>query len=308
MQDDSKKKIVICMNCHGIYIKNLLESVDEIKNKYLIERVNYVYYIDNKNETDFTENDKNILKNLDILIVQYIKNDRGHINHSEVIKKYTNEKTKFVIIPHYTFYGYFSTYDMISEIDNDIKNSNNIPMCIENFDVKKINYYINKKIKNVLTKDGILHMFNSSLDKVKQLDNFSDVKLFEFIKNNYKSIKLFENPSHPRNIVFVEIVEQILKKIDINYSNLKKNNISYHSNQIYPIFNEIKETLNLEFDTNMYYNDKEYISIYEYYYLLIILKYNLYEKFDMDKNIKNISMIGGNISSLLKKIREFYNQ
>tara|TARA_Y100000780_G_C13533145_1_gene358504 strand:- start:354 stop:650 length:297 start_codon:yes stop_codon:yes gene_type:complete len=96
-----KKKIVICMNCHGMYIKNIMTKYcSEITKNYNIHYISYAKKITLKQNT-FDDNESKLIKDADILIIQYIKNDRGMLNHDYIISIALTKN--IFIIPHYVF-------------------------------------------------------------------------------------------------------------------------------------------------------------------------------------------------------------
>ena len=149
------KNIVFCMNCHaGYIIRNINRYNHKIIEDYSIHHINYAqnnYLIDNK----LTDNDIKLIKNADILILQYIKSDRDMLNH-DYIKKITNTDNIY-LIPHYTFNGYFNN-DIINDIIIKYKTVEQITTAVDYLNVNtdtilynlniKINFFIIFKFKN----------------------------------------------------------------------------------------------------------------------------------------------------------------
>lgn len=222
------------MNCHGLHIKNILKK-SFLNLDYNISHISYVNKIDNP---IFNESELNLIKKADVLLIQYIKNDRGCINHNYIIKNLINKKAKYFICPHYTFSGYL--YDnMESLVKPTIKSKSEIDILKESmkFDKKKV-----------------LDFFNSELEHLKELDALGDFILYDFVKNNYKYNKVFENRGHPNIIFFYELVNQILKKLNYkSYVQSPLNNERLGDETL--IFDDLKNILKPEFDTTI--NSKE---------------------------------------------------
>ncbi|ALH22910.1 UDP-N-acetylglucosamine 2-epimerase [Chrysochromulina ericina virus CeV-01B] len=226
----NKKNMVILMNCHGDHIKNILKK-SFLNLDYNISHISYVNKIKNP---IFSESELNLIKNADFLILQYIKNDRGCINHNYIIKNLINKEAKYFICPHYTFSGYLYD-DMEMLVKPTIKSKSEIDILKESmkFDKKKV-----------------LDFLNSELEHLKELDALGDFILYDFVKNNYKYNKVFENRGHPNIILFYELANQILKKL--NY----KSNIGfpYFNKRLGAetlIFDDIKRILELKFNTHI---------------------------------------------------------
>ena len=285
------------MNCHGLYIKNLLYKSKDIYNNYNIYYISYVDKIMQNNYT-LSDDELELIKNSDITIIQYIKKNRGELNHQNIISQCNN--SIIFLLPHYVFSGYF--YDHI-KID-----------CADNVnDVESLNNYL--RTAKFDEKDCI-NFLNNELEYIRKLDKYSNfLNMYDFVKNNYQYKKLFQNRGHPRELFFVEIVNQFLnilgfKKIVCN------DNGTYHGNQYSIIHDEVKKTLNLKFDTSIYSNDT-YISKKEYYQIIFyenIFPNPIKEKLDKillhipskykgTKSIMN-HIIFDDLDSVLKIIRE----
>lgn len=262
-----KKKIVFCMNCHASYIiKNIEHYNNKILNDYNIFHINYAsgkYLIDNK----LTDNDINLIKEADILICQYIKNYRGMLNH-DYIKSIANTD-KIYLIPHYTFSAYFNE-EIVEYI---LKTSKNTEQIISNIN--------NLNIDN----DKIINTLNNELNHIKELDKNSSVCMFEFVNNNYKKYRLFQNRAHPNNLFFIEIANQLLKILGYNKLDGVYENFSNHSNQVSIIFPEVKNTLKLEFDCNIYSNNI-FVSTIQYFQ---IINYKYCFKTEIVNKINNLT-------------------
>jgi hypothetical protein len=157
-----------------------------------------------------------------------IKNNRGIINHQNIINL-LNKNTQICVIPHYTFHSYFY--------------NNNIPEIIDKIDFNIPLHDIKSKICDIIKntifdKNEVLNALNNDLEKIKELDSYSDIKMYNFVLNNYKKIKIFENHSHPKEYFYFIMVEKILKKLNIPIQNIKTHNRC--SDSYYPIHPEVK--------------------------------------------------------------------
>ena len=245
-----KKKIVFTMNCHaGYIIRNIKRYNHKILDDYNIYHINYAmgtYLID----YNLTNDDIELIKKADILIIQYIKKDRGMLNHDYI--KQIAETNKIFILPHYTFSGYFD-----DEITNKLINENKTVSQIENA-IANINIDEDTVNKNLI----------NNLNNIKKLDELGCCNMFEYVKNNYKKNRLFQNKGHPNNLFFIELSNQLLQKIGYTEKlNGIYENFSNHSNQICIIYQPIKNILKLEFDYNIYSNDI-FISTSEYFKII----------------------------------------
>lgn len=245
-----KKKIVFTMNCHGGYIiRNIKRYNHKILDDYDIFHINYAtktYLVDNK----LTNDDFELIKNADILIIQYIKNDRGMLNHNYI--KQIAETNNIFILPHYTFSGYF--YDELTvKLTNENKTISQIENAIANINIDE---------------DIVLQNLNNNLNNIKKLDELGCCNMFEYVKNNYKKERLFQNRSHPNNLFFIELTNQLLQKLGYTEKlDGVYENFSNHSNQICIIYQPIKNILKLDFDCKIYSSDI-FVSTGEYFKII----------------------------------------
>jgi hypothetical protein len=247
-----KKTIVFCMNCHGRHIINIINKYKHIiLNDYDIIHISYAS--NNYLTTNiFNDEDINIIKKADILILQYIKNNRNMLNHDYICNNLATTK-QIYIFPHYTFNGYFYDENYNIKLLFDCKTKEEIDNTIKNiiFDSKKCLEHVEK-----------------SFDYIKELDKLGNgcINIYQFIKDNYKKYRLFQENGHPNNLFFIEVANQLLYKIGYNpldglYENTQSSDATL--NIIYP---QLKDILNLEFEYNI--TKEQYITINEFFYIV----------------------------------------
>jgi hypothetical protein len=201
------------------YNIKLLYSLNEFNNKNLIEEI----------------------KNSNYLIINNIKNYENL--KPETLKSKVNQDCNVIIIEYIRFNGFYplnSIYSSINSLDiydDSYINSNNY----EDF----INYKIDDS--------QIINNFNKSLEKLKILDENSDIKFYNFFVLNYKNNCLFRDTNHLSHIFIKHIVINLLIKmkiyIDIDYIN--NLNLSYqygHKFRYRIILNSVKNALGLVFE------------------------------------------------------------
>lgn len=187
-----KKNCVIFFNCHGGQIYKQLKSSQNFNEKYNVKHIalydylpGYVY----SNNDDLILEHKELINNADLVILQYIKKNNIHIISHKYIKSLLKNNAKIILIPHYTFSGYNFNYDIIND------NFFNIEKTKEDLENYINNLFIDKKKE-------IIDNLNSELENIKILDTFSDIKCYDFIKDNYNKKQLFYSRSYPTYILF----------------------------------------------------------------------------------------------------------
>lgn len=236
-----KKKCVIFFNCHGISIKDQLLSSKLFKSKFDLEYIalyeyfkGFKYY--KKNNLIFEH--ENSIKTCDLIIIQHIKKAHHkngkriiYIEHS-YIKSLIKSDCRSIIIPHYTFSGYHYPYI----IDDSTINEN---ISKENL-VKNINNILIDEKENI-----ILHL-NDQLEHVRKLDEYSSIKCYNFVKNNYRSKILFFSRSYPTYLFFHYLSQEILNLINVKDNIIPKWS-QFALEKSEPIYPCVKKYLKLEF-------------------------------------------------------------
>lgn len=229
------QKLLFVFNCHGGQIRKQLEHLPFLFEEIIIYNYLLPGYI--KDTLLYYDNDDlEKIKNADILIVQNVKNLREKefigLDHIKTIKK---PESIIIKIPHYTFIGYFLSFNNNENID--------------------INTYGSR--------EEIIKNFEDSLEKIKILDEISDIKCYNFIKENFKKYRLFHSKIYPTYHFFHYIAQEICNILGFN-SNIQKkySNYANPNNQI--IFPNVQKYLELEFNINDFcYNCtlNEYLTI-----------------------------------------------
>jgi len=199
------KSCTILFNCLGGEIYKQLKSSKIFCLKYKLTHIALYDYLEGYKYGDrkeLTLEHKTIIKNSDVLILQYIKQNRPVIKHDNIISLIKKD-CKLILIPHYTFSGYNYPFDII--------NNNNIS---ENISLKNLKEYIDNLYAD--QKKEIILYKDSELENIKKLDQYSSIKCYDFVANNFCKHRLFYSRSYPTYIFFHYIVQQILFTIDIN--------------------------------------------------------------------------------------------
>lgn len=237
-----KKTCVIFFNCHGDEIGKHLITSEQFETNYTVRYIALYNYIEGQiygNNSDLIDEHKHLIRNCDMIIMQYIKNNRKVI-HQDYIKSLLKPDCTSIILPHYSFSGYHYPYDIIND---DNVNENKTKEELQNY---VDNLFIDKK------KEIVLHL-ESELDHIKYLDACSDISCYQFIKDNYNKHLLFYYRPYPTYILFHFISQKILEKIGLN-DIIKPRWSSYAAHFTNVIFPNVKKYLNLKFDVKLNYN------------------------------------------------------
>jgi hypothetical protein len=292
--------ITIFFNCHGNYIYFYLQQFTNCN-------INWIYIANFEGgggkRTFLNNNEKNILQNTDILIIQYIKNNTKFLNHEKIIK-ITNCDAKIIKIPHYTFHGY-NSYHLSDLICKSCKNQHLDELY------NHINTEYDKLVSNY---DWISHIKNN-LIKIEENDKFSDIKMLKIFKQNCENNILFNEPWHPNSYFIYLLVIEILKFLNFEHNfeyikinelfsetqfNLQKKYMSFHENINHytdkEILNNIKnKNINIYNDKcfntirNILYNEINIDNLNEKDNLKIVIKNNDFYEIEIDHKIYYIN-------------------
>jgi hypothetical protein len=142
------------------------------------------------------------------------------------------------MLPHYTFYGYNYPYKIME--DNNISEDKTYEELKEYFD----NLLLNDK-------DNIIRHADNEIEKIRLLDEFSDVKCYDFVKENYKKTLLFMGNTYPTYKMFQFISKNILAILEdrsLNEVDLPGCWSNYAGHMNIPIYENVGKYLELEFN------------------------------------------------------------
>lgn len=201
-----KKISIIYGNCHMTAIEQYLRTNPMFARDYGI----YPFKrIQNLNEADMEER---IFKNCDLLITQDIRGDNslGEIYSFTNIRLKLKEECKVIVVPH--LYGMASCFfpqlisqkEIIGFLDNNI------------IDFASQKYSINEIVKKLYVEGGIYDRdvikknFMEFIQKLQKREASWDIKISDYILENYQKVKLFADTWHPSRILLEEITKRIL--------------------------------------------------------------------------------------------------
>lgn len=217
----------------------ILKNTPTFKTFYT-EILNYTVF-------DITEEEmKNILDNIlptcDLILSQPVSNNyRGtNLFSTSTLRSKIKEHQKHLIISNCYFTGYdpvpFQTTDIngnILHVDdisyfpsisvNSLLEGNIKQACVDWCD---INSYNEKELKKNI--ETTLNELKKREEKVFENDFGVDIKIADYIENNYKNKLLFHTYNHPTNDLLYELVRRLLNVINIPYvSNNEVQNVEY---------------------------------------------------------------------------------
>jgi hypothetical protein len=255
------KKIILYGNCQlttGIY--SYLKSL----NNFSINIIQSYTFIRNQLKIDY-----DLLSCCDIFIYQPIHERYGKYASDNIIKFLSPECIK-IGIPFLYLDAFFPLIKKNSAhgIDGgEIINENSI--LNQDIILKLLQKYNKEEIIKMYDNDEIdfnfTERFNENINRMLEKEKLCDIKIVDFILEQYKKIKLFDVHVHPTIIIFDEIMKQIVDILKLNIDIIyNKNWNGKLSNEIYPYSRYSIKHFNFE------WIDKEELNSDKYYKNLII--------------------------------------
>lgn len=216
-----------------------------------------------------------LAKKADLFIYQPLQ---GHgINNTDYIKEnYLKESCSLISLPYIYFLGYFPDF---TQDPRNLSTMNPLmpfgffpygsqrlmDLIAEGYSTAEI---IEKSYhEDFIPKEQILEKLYKSLSILRDKEQFTDIKLADFIEHNFQTHHLFYSPNHPTNYLLKELINQVLKKMHLSTKQVKKSFFdkeffaTWTNSIIYPC---VAKTLNLQFDIShvMFMNDMVFYPIY----------------------------------------------
>jgi len=264
------KNIVIYANCQGIGISHFLKKSIHIFKNYNINHIRIDDLVFKKNTINYK-----LLKRADILIYQHLDDKHGEDISTNTILKILKSKCKTISFPYIYNNSFYPVKGPLV-----IKDSHRCKPCHVIFDNSEaITDLIDKKYTlNEILKLYLENKINFNYQKrwdytnniLQQKEKICDIKILDFIKKNFSKQRLFLLENHPTSIIFINIVNQILQKINmspINLSDYKINDANL-SGGLIPLDDSSNKFFNYEFDikeNNLEYYKQIITNIYNHY-------------------------------------------
>lgn len=236
--NNKSKNMVVFSNCHGERYINIFKRDTNIHNIFNIN------YIVSYQQLDNFSNFENEFKKADVLIINNIKKYSDYTLTN--LKKILKHTCVLIVIPFVRFEGYWmpEQYKQLRYI------SGNAVSFFPDIKKNEVCAYLTNHIDNI----KLLNHFNDCLLKLKQIDEESDIRFYDFFIENHCKYPFFRDNYHPTMNILEYIATQIIKKIcnhfDIIYneSNFKLKQDIFEYGHYKPIKNYVKTILNLEYN------------------------------------------------------------
>ena len=215
--------VILHGNCQMTVLANYLKANEEFNKKFILINTPRIFLYD---KAKLMLLDMPALwENTDWLIFHQIKTDNrfGKKLSSDYFVDHLKESARKLCLCNMWFTGY---------VPQAIKNKNNVltyfqmsglfPMGDRNADDLALRGFSTDEIVKILsdpnyyTRQEMLSHIEIQFADICQREKYCDVKILDFIKENYNKRVLFHSPNHPTHFLMAEVARRVLRFMGIN--------------------------------------------------------------------------------------------
>lgn len=244
-----KTVVIVHGNCHVHIIKEYLKTSKTFNDKYYL----YPLPLIQDNKKRYIKDD--LLENCDVFIYQDIRRDNQFDERLSADYLAPKVHKRMICIPNVFGMGVFMfPQAVLATNDNEWRmltvffnyRDANIDTLWRNgkHNIRTIVDYLNSTVYDA---EYVKNNLEECFEKMESREQFWDVKISAYIKNNYKKVQLFYEPAHPCNNILKKISEGILDILGIDKNELSEIAVNLGEHEI-PVYKCVKEVLGLEYD------------------------------------------------------------
>ena len=256
-----KSMILLHGNCHMSVIQAYMESSSRFLDEYAIYPNPPIYSNEEKAIASV------VLKYCDIWIHEDIRTDNAfsfflsdeYIRQQWAINNVSDKDRVEIIVPHLFGLGraFFPQTALGKNERNDkINNAQDvngmfphadlvIDKCVEKGMEEEdiIKYCMSDSVFN---EEEVTKNFEMYMEKIKERESAWDIKIYNYLLENYRNEKMFYDAGHPTNVIMKKISEEILNRLGIDEDGIHTDlTMDGCENPIYP---SVKRWLKLQWD------------------------------------------------------------
>lgn len=262
-----KKIVVIYGNCQTPIYENVLMLNKDFKEKYILIRIPKVYEYDSASElVKFFLKDVFFWKAIQLFIYQFVSKENNIFKGlaTDYCLKKLNTGCKRISIVSLEFDGYFP------QIGEEIKNGV-FPFRDTYVDTLMMQNIDEKKIVEMTCNSGFIpdeeieRSVQKALTGLKKKDFFADIKIYDYVEQNYEREQLCYSPLHPCGCLLKEYAQRILYYLGLNWDIADEDftaicGVSFMRGFDLPVYPSVVRKLGLLKYSNRYYFNRQCIS------------------------------------------------
>lgn len=251
-----RKVVLLHGNCYKHWIRQYLQTSKTFLSQYWIYPLPRIYHL----KQGYIR--EQLLKNCDVLISQDVQENNQFDKRLSFQYLSSHVNGRVICIPNVFGLGKFLFPQAVlgkgrsgwknpsgTGMDNGMfmYSDTNIDRLWEEGerDIDKIVKYLES---DVYSKEEIEKNAEACFAKWEKRDQDCDVKIMDYIRQEYKKQRLFYEPANPCNNVMRKISERILKILEIDPEEIQEIGERRATLEL-PVYQCVKEALGLEFDT-----------------------------------------------------------
>lgn len=219
---DGRKIVVVNANCYGRVYKEYLLSNQQFNEHYRIIDIPAIHEYAKYDTGDIP---RELLEACDVYIHQDVRteNQFSFFLSDEYILPQLKKECISITVPNLVGFGRFLFPTMQGAFKKiDIAGSTWAPFLEDTFidSLYQEHHDINELIEHIisdssLTDNEIIKIFEECMIKLKKREEKWDIKISDFILENYKDEKLFSDVNHPTPYLMKEICERLGRYIGL---------------------------------------------------------------------------------------------
>lgn len=250
-----KKVAMFYGNCHCVDVKFYMSKIPEFVNKYWI----YPNLAICEGDTWWVSDD--VYSNIDLLIYQNVRQEsNGLLYSTDYIISMLKKDAIVIRMPNLFLkgYGWFPQSHVIkiallraAELDFIVNSHNQDAIIRKLYKEGKSEEEICDIILNgeIWNKEEIQQKFMASMDLIKEEDEECNIKIYNYIVDNYRNKLVFIDAGHVSNDIYKEYIMQILNIIGIKYEKINDVLELRDHYQTIPIYGCVARTLGFSYYT-----------------------------------------------------------
>ncbi len=248
---NEKPICVVFGNCQTFYMTRILHQTDVINTNYNIIEFPLIQDLTVEKKTGFS---RDLLKHISLFIYQNVSDDNKFsplLSTDRYILPSLDKNCLKCSFPFVYFKGYFPQYvwnrrnylldnympygDL--KIQELIEKGYPISKCVEELGDLKL--FSDKELKDNLS---------DTISELQKRESHCDVKISDFIFENYQEKYLFYTPSHPVTDLLIEVAKRIFKHLNIQNYYIKSESLPENDGYEMLIYPSVVKKLNLKFE------------------------------------------------------------
>lgn len=214
----SKQKCAVFANCQADLIKTCLGLSKEFVEQYELVKIPLNF---RAIEQKFTFSDE-LLTSFDVFIYQPLQDKHGELSTNRLLTRLSDRCVR-IGVPFVYFKGYYPQH-----VSNPLaKPSPRYPygqfpygdqFIIDMIEAGKTDAEIIRTLTrtDLYEKEFLLDEVEQSLEKLAQRESQLDVKISDFIRQNYQHARLFDTLNHPTEMIGLELTNQIFQILGLS--------------------------------------------------------------------------------------------